>query len=78
LIASALILYPRTTGLGALLGAGLMSGAIFFHLTKLGIRFDGDYGLFTFALIAFICCIGLLLLHLDQLSGLLKRVKGRN
>jgi uncharacterized membrane protein YphA (DoxX/SURF4 family) len=78
LIASALILYPRTTGLGALLGAGLMSGAIFFHLTKLGIRFDGDYGLFTFALIAFICCIGLLFLHLDQLSGLLKRVKGRN
>ena len=78
LIASALILFPRTTGLGALLGAGLMSGAIFFHLTKLGIRFDGDYGLFTFALIAFICCIGLLRLHLDQLSGLLKRVKGRN
>jgi uncharacterized membrane protein YphA (DoxX/SURF4 family) len=78
LIASALILYPRTTGLGALLGTGLMSGAIFFHLTKLGIRFDGDYGLFTFALIAFICCIGLLFLHLDQLSGLLKRVKGRN
>src|SRR3954463_8949505 len=52
LIASVLILYPRTTGWGALLGLGLMSGAIFFHLTKLGIKFDGDYGLFTYALIA--------------------------
>ena len=30
LIASLLILYPRTTGIGALLGTGLMAGAIFF------------------------------------------------
>ena len=29
LIASILILYPRTTGYGALLGLGLMAGAIF-------------------------------------------------
>ena len=47
LIASILILYPKTTGIGAGLGAGLMSGAIFFHVTKLGLKFDGDYGLFT-------------------------------
>src|ERR1700735_3354134 len=38
LIASGLILYPRTTGYGAVLGLGLMAGAIFFHLTKLGIK----------------------------------------
>ena len=62
LIASLLILYPRTTGYGALLGLGLMSGAIFFHLTKLGIKFDGDYGLFTYAVIAFISCAVLVLL----------------
>ena len=36
LVASVLILYPRTTGWGSALGAGLMAGAIFFHLTKLG------------------------------------------
>src|SRR6478752_4924700 len=46
LIASILILYPRTTGFGAVLGLGLMAGAIFFHLTKLGIVFEGDPILF--------------------------------
>lgn len=56
LIASLLILYPRTTGYGAVLGAGLMAGAIFFHLTKLGIKFDGDYVLFSYAVIAFAAC----------------------
>jgi len=72
LIASLLILYPRTTGYGALLGTGLMSGAIFFHLTKLGIRFDGDYGLFTLALVAFVCCLVLLIVYRKQLLSLLK------
>ena len=57
LIASILILYPRTTGYGALLGLGLMSGAIFFHLTKLGLDFGGDYVLFMYALITFVCCL---------------------
>ena|SRR5579859_1526615 len=56
LIASGLILYPRTTGYGAVLGLGLMSGAIFFHLTRLGIKFDGDYVLFGYAVTAFISC----------------------
>jgi len=69
LIASALILYPRTTGWGALLGLGLMSGALFFHLTKLGIKFDGDYGLFTYAVVAFVCCAALFILFRKQVSG---------
>jgi len=56
LIASILILYPRTTGYGALLGLGLMAGAIFFHLTKLGIVFNGDALLFTYAVTVFVCC----------------------
>ncbi len=63
LIASLLILYPRTTGLGALLGLGLMAGAIYFHLTKLGIVFDGDAVLFTYAAIVFVCCAILLFLY---------------
>jgi len=73
LVASILILYPRTTGLGALLGLGLMSGAIFFHVTKIGIKFDGDYGLFTYAVITFVCCAGLLLLYWRQVTGLVRR-----
>ena len=67
LIASLLILYPKTTGYGALLGLGLMAGAIFFHLTKLGIVFDGDAVLFIYALTVFICCAILVLIYRKQL-----------
>jgi uncharacterized membrane protein YphA (DoxX/SURF4 family) len=75
LIACLLILYPRTTGYGAVLGLGLMSGAIFFHLTKLGLKFDGDYGLFTYAVLAFISCAVLALFYRKDLlkqTGLVK------
>lgn len=56
LIASILLLIPATTGFGALLGMGLMSGAMFFHFTKIGLDFDGDYVLFAYAVITFVCC----------------------
>ena|SRR5580765_8003024 len=72
LIASILILYPRTTGYGALLGLGLMAGALFFHLTRLGIVFDGDAVLFIYALIVFISCA---ILTFFYRKDLLKRVK---
>jgi len=67
LIASILILYPRTTGWGAALGLGLMGGALFFHLTKLGIVFDGDATLFIYALIAFLCCLVLFFKYRQQI-----------
>lgn len=57
LIAAILLLVPRTTAWGALLGLGLMSGAIFFHLTELGIVFDGDAVLFMYAVITWVCCL---------------------
>lgn len=76
LIASLLILYPRTTGFGAGLGLGLMGGALFFHLTKLGVKFDGDYGLFTEALLAFVCCAVLLIVYRNQVLGIIKPKKG--
>jgi uncharacterized membrane protein YphA (DoxX/SURF4 family) len=58
LIASILILIPPTTSLGALLGLGIMSGALFFHLTKLGIVVRDDHGqLFIYALLVFISCL---------------------
>ena len=66
-IASLLILYPRTTAWGAGLGVGLMSGAIFFHLTKLGIVFDGDAILLTYAVITFVCCLILFIKYRQQL-----------
>lgn len=67
LIASILILIPATTAIGALMGLGLMSGAIFFHLTKLGIKFDGDYGLFIYALLVWISCLILVIVKKEQL-----------
>lgn len=70
LIASILILYPRTTGWGAALGVGLMSGALFFHFTKLGIVFDGDAVLFLYALVTFICCLALLIKYRAQIPVL--------
>jgi uncharacterized membrane protein YphA (DoxX/SURF4 family) len=70
LIASILILVPKTTLYGAILGLGLMSGALFFHLTKLGIVFDGDAVLFVYALIVFICCALLIIFYKDKLLSL--------
>jgi uncharacterized membrane protein YphA (DoxX/SURF4 family) len=68
LIASLLILYPRTTHLGALLAAGLMSGAIFFHFTKLGISVQGDKGqLFIYAWLVFLSAAALLFINRTKL-----------
>src|SRR4029078_13456948 len=67
LIAAVLILYPRTTAWGAGLGVGLMSGAIFFHLTKLGIVFAGDAVLFIYAVVTFVCCLILLIKYRQQI-----------
>jgi uncharacterized membrane protein YphA (DoxX/SURF4 family) len=75
LIAAALILFPRTTGTGAALGVGLMSGAIFFHLTSLGIVFDGDAWLFIYAVTCFACCAILLGMYRQQV---LRLIPGRS
>jgi uncharacterized membrane protein YphA (DoxX/SURF4 family) len=72
LVASILILYPRTTGIGALLGLGLMGGAIFFHITKLELDFGGDYVLFMYAVITFVCCAVLLILYRGQVLRLVR------
>ena len=45
LITVALLLYPKTPVLGAILAIGLMGGAIVSHLTRLGIEVRGDHGL---------------------------------
>lgn len=72
LVAALLLLIPRSTLLGALMGLGLMSGAIFFHLTKLGINFGGDVILFAYAVITFCCCLALIIIHRKNIHQLLK------
>lgn len=56
LIASVLLLVPRTAVFGAILALGTICGAIFSHLTKLGISVPAvdDHGeLFALALVVF-------------------------
>ena len=48
LIAGVLILVPKTVWLGASLTIGVLSGAVFFHLTSLGIVVNNDGGVLFF------------------------------
>lgn len=73
LIASVLILFPRTTVFGAVLAIGLMAGAVFFHLTKLGIDVKGDGGqLFIYALLVLFSSLALLIICREQLYNFIK------
>jgi len=76
LIASVLILIPRTTSLGALIGVGIITGAIFFHLTKLGINVQNDGGkLFILAILTFSSCTALVFLLRKQLLDYIPFIK---
>ncbi len=58
LIASVLILYPRTSFYGAVVGAGVMGGALISHLTILGLEIMNDGGqLFVYACLVMISCL---------------------
>lgn len=77
LIAGILLLAPSTIFFGALLGLGLMSGAIFSHLTVIGIESHGDGGLlFTLALIVFASSVALVVMYMEQGLALWKKVVG--
>ena len=55
LIASILLLIPKTAWVGAILTIGIIGGAIMMHLTKLGIEINNDGGvLFFTAVITFV------------------------
>jgi uncharacterized membrane protein YphA (DoxX/SURF4 family) len=74
LVASILILIPRATVFGAVMGLGLMSGALFFHLTKLGIVVMDDSGqLFIYALLVFVSCFSLVLMYKGRTVNLFSR-----
>lgn len=64
LVAVVLLLWPGRAVWGALLGAGVMAGAIGSHLTRLGIEVQDDGGLlFGLALLTLACCVGVLVLR---------------
>lgn len=73
LIASVLILIPRTTLLGALMALGTMLGAIFSHVFVLGIVVQNDGGtLFILAIITLLCCLFLIFQNKERIPDLLK------
>jgi uncharacterized membrane protein YphA (DoxX/SURF4 family) len=78
LIAAVLILIPRTAWFGALMSLGVISGAIFSHLTKLGIVVQNDGGLlFILAVTVFVCSATVAFLHRNEipLLGLILKTK---
>lgn len=71
LVTGILLLVPAIFGLGALLGLGLMSGAILSHLTVIGIASAGDGGqLFFMAILVWAICLFLVIQQRKQLLAL--------
>jgi putative oxidoreductase len=68
LVAAALLLIPGTVAIGALLAVGVGVGAIFSHLTLLGIEVQGDGGLlFALACVVLVSSAVVLTLHRREL-----------
>ena len=70
LLASLLILFPRTSIYGAILSLGTICGALFAHLTMLGIRLTavGDNGeLFGLALVVFFCSLAVIVIRRHEI-----------
>lgn len=74
LIASLLILIPRTSVYGAVVGAGVMAGAIASHLFILGLEVMGDGGqLFIYACLVMISCLFIIWVDKERLLRLLPK-----
>tara|TARA_R110000868_G_scaffold148932_1_gene371167 strand:+ start:1216 stop:1593 length:378 start_codon:yes stop_codon:yes gene_type:complete len=64
LIAGILLLITKTVWIGAILTLGVISGAIFMHLTKLGVEINNDSGvLFATAILTFTLSASILYLY---------------
>ena len=75
LIAGILLLIPRTVWAGAILASGLMFGAIFMHLTQLGIEVKNDGGvLFITAVVTCILSILIVFFYKKDIPILKKYV----
>ena len=71
LIAAILLLIPSKAWLGAFIALGTISGAIFSHLTMLGIVVKEDGGLlFILAVIVFVLSVLTLLIHRRDIPAL--------
>ena len=79
LIASILLLIPRTRVIGCILGLGVISGAILSHLFVLGIDVQNDGGtLFFLAVAVFACCLFILIAKKDEALHLINSILKRS
>jgi UPF0716 family protein affecting phage T7 exclusion len=71
LVAAVMLLVPSTVVWGALLSAGVVSGAILSHLTVLGIEVKDDGGLlFGLAVTVWLCSAAILAIHRREIPML--------
>jgi uncharacterized membrane protein YphA (DoxX/SURF4 family) len=78
LIAAILILYSPTKFFGAIIAAGIMSGAILSHLTVLGIEVKDDGGqLFAYALVVWICSAIIIWMEKEKIIQLVKKLNNK-
>ena len=76
LIAAVLLLTSRWDWLGGLIALATICGALFFHLTKLGISIQGDRGyLFALAIVVFILSALVVLIRRNQIPVINKILK---
>lgn len=76
LVAGILILVPRTIWIGALMTVVILSGAVFHHLTDLGIEINGDGGkLFYMAIITLILSLFILWDEREQIPVIGQKLK---
>ncbi len=76
LITGILLIYGPTAIIGAIMGIGLMAGAIASHIMVIGIESQGDGGqLFMLAIIVLVTCILILALNKEKVINLMKQFK---
>ena len=76
LIIAVLLIVKRTSIIGAILGLGVISGAILSHLFILGIEVQNDGGvLFGMAILVFVLLLITLILQKDKLLAMVKSLK---
>jgi hypothetical protein len=71
-----LLILKRTSLIGAILGLGVISGAILSHLFVLGIEVQNDGGvLFGMAILVFVLLLITLILQKHKLMAMIKSLK---
>jgi uncharacterized membrane protein YphA (DoxX/SURF4 family) len=74
LIASVLILIPRTSVFGALMAVGIMAGALITHLFIIGIEVAGDNGLlFIYACIVLLASLFIIYSHRGDILAIINK-----